>query len=168
MMAVLFRWDHKKAIAGLLAVFCLLTVLFLWGKEDDKAPLTGALPSCREGENEGQRQQFLSACGWKVSSEPVEILTVLIPDNFDEIYKEYNALQRSSGFDLTAHAGSLCRQYRYRLLDHPEEKTEAYVTLLVREGTVIGGDVFLPGKEQPLRPLLLASEGGNGKKNVVS
>lgn len=50
--------------------------------------------------NNEDRVSFLSSFGWTVDSEPYEVVEVVIPSEFDEVYKNYNELQEEQGYDL--------------------------------------------------------------------
>lgn len=63
-----------------------------------------------------------------------------IPDPFDEVYLQYNALQKQQGFDLEPLAGKVCRQWVYEVTNYPAE-TPVHANLLVYEDRVVGGDI---------------------------
>ena len=63
-----------------------------------------------------------------------------IPDPFDEVYTQYNTLQKQQGFDLEPLAGKVCRQWVYEVTNYPAE-TPVHANLLVYEDRVVGGDI---------------------------
>ena len=74
--------------------------------------------------------------GYVPSKEPVEVVEVAIPADWDGVYSTYNALQKEGGFDLEPWKGRTCTRYTYLI---PEYNARGNV--LVYNGIVIGGDI---------------------------
>lgn len=107
------------------------------------------------GTNEGRRQ-YLMALGWEVGEEPEEIRNVMIPEEFDETYQQYNQLQKDQGFDLERYKGQRVKVYTYRILNYPDHPDDILAHLLILDWKVVGGDVcsdrldgFMQGLDQP-------------------
>ena len=92
---------------------------------------------------EEERQEFLSSMGWKVSEEYIECRSVTIPEEFNEVYENYNALQKQQGFDLESYKGKTVEVYSYEVYNYEghEDKHCMICTLMVCDGVLIGGDV---------------------------
>ena len=86
---------------------------------------------------------YISSLGWEVLEEPDEIKEVVIPYEFNDVYLNYNEIQKSQGFDLTDYAGERVKMWTYTLTNYPgyEDKDCIKINILVYEGCVIGGDV---------------------------
>ena len=123
------KWGIVVVAAGVL----LLALIVIPKLQPD---LSGGIP----GETNSQRVTFLAQYGWEVEEEPVEIRDVTIPEEFDQVYQQYNGVQKSQGMDLTPYAGKNCRQWIYQVNNYPEEGT-VRATILVYEGQIIGGDI---------------------------
>ncbi len=148
------KWGIVVVAAGVL----LLALIVIPKLQPD---LSGGIP----GETNSQRVTFLAQYGWEVEEEPVEIRDVTIPEEFDQVYQQYNEVQKSQGMDLTPYAGKTCRQWIYQVNNYPEEGT-VRATILVYEGQIIGGDIssteldgFLCG---------FAGQGGDSSEPEVS
>ena len=87
--------------------------------------------------------EFISSFGWEVSAEPDEIREVVIPVEFDDVYKDYNQIQLSQGYDLTQYVGQRAKNWTFTVLNYPGYEGNEYIkiNLLICNGTVIGGDV---------------------------
>ncbi len=90
--------------------------------------------------NEHQRQEFISQLGWEVSEEYDTCRIVIIPQEFDEVYTEYNDLQKAQGFDLEDFKGKTVEIYSYPVYNYPNEQ-EVMMNLMVCDGRLIGGDI---------------------------
>ena len=53
-----------------------------------------------KAENNQERLKFISQFGWEVDSEPVEVNEVIIPQEFDDVYNNYNEIQLMQNCDL--------------------------------------------------------------------
>ena len=86
---------------------------------------------------------YISSLGWVVSEEPDEIKEVVIPHEFNDVYLNYNEIQKAQGFDLTDYAGERVKMWTYTVTNYPgyEDKDCVKINILVYEGCVIGGDV---------------------------
>jgi len=87
------------------------------------------------------RLEFIRSFGWEVEEEPIEIIEVIIPQEFDAVYKEYNLMQQAQGYDLERYAGRRAKRFSYRVINYPGNPKEVRINLLVRDNRVIGGDV---------------------------
>ncbi len=90
--------------------------------------------------NEHQRQEFISQLGWEVSEEYDTCRIVIIPQEFDEVYTDYNDLQKAQGFDLEDFKGKTVEIYSYPVYNYPDEQ-EVMMNLMVCDGRLIGGDI---------------------------
>ena len=97
-------------------------------------------------DTEEKRQQLLSELGWQVK-EVYSSQKVLIPKEFDETYFKYNELQKKQGLNLKRHRGKKADKYTYIIENYPNGVDDVRLTLLIRNGKLIGGDVCSLGRE---------------------
>ena len=136
-MVMTARVDKKKIVMVLAAAAVLVAALImLFGGSGDTAPTAALSPAGNDG-----RVEFLKSFGWEVAASPVESGQVRIPQEGNEVFDRYNALQKSQGYDLTPYAGKTVMRYVYKLKNYPGATEPVYATLLVRGDRVIGGDV---------------------------
>ena len=86
------------------------------------------------------RIAFIINFGWKVSSNPVEDVEIVIPQTFDALYTNYNSIQKSQGYDLSLYKGKRIKRWTYLITNYPGG-AEVQIDLLVLGSDVIGGDV---------------------------
>ena len=129
--------DIKKIAIVLAAVVAvILAVVLLFGGNNNAAPTGTTTISGNDS-----RVKFLKDFGWDVTTSPVESSQVRIPEEQAEIYKRYNALQQSQGYDLTQYAGKTVMRYVYKINNFPGATEPVYATLLVYKNQIIGGDI---------------------------
>lgn len=87
------------------------------------------------------RREFLESLGWEILEDSETVTDVTIPEEFDEIYQNYNALQKSGGLNLEKYKGKKVKLYTYTVTNHKGGK--AVATVIVYKNRVIAGDVSL-------------------------
>lgn len=117
-----------------VAVFALLLTVFLMGAKSDKRE--------RVDISNGQTLvDYLKSYGWNIEPQPLEKELIYIPSDFNDVYSDYNELQKKQGFDLTRHKGEEVYRYTFRLDDCNSDENVRINLLVQKNGTVIGGDV---------------------------
>ena len=134
----------RKIVVGVLAVGLVLVgaaaLLPKTAEADTAVSAEGAALSAKLKTNE-DRVALLTACGWSVESEPVGTQEVQIPDTFDEVYEQYNAIQQAQGLDLTPYQGKRAMLYTYALTAYPTGEQGVTANLLVRRNRLIAADI---------------------------
>lgn len=126
----------KLIAAGVLLVALILFIILL------ALPNSGKEAEAPAGASNDDRVAYLASFGWSVTAKPTEAQKVRIPDSADnQIFARYNELQKSQGFDLSDYAGQEVVRYVYEILNYPDAKAPVYATVLVADGSIIGGDV---------------------------
>ena len=120
-----------------LAAIVLFTCLH---RADAPAQTAESAPDGSAGTNEA-RVSFLQSFGWEVLEEPVQTQQVRVPEDPSEVFLRYNDLQRSQGYDLSNYGGKTLTRYVYQLTNYPSSDGLYFATLLVYDGSVVGGDV---------------------------
>ena len=137
----------KRAAAGLLAVSAVAAAVILACTEPQKSAEASAGSSAElnyKAADNAERLAFISQFGWDVSDEPLEVREVKIPEEFDETYEKYNAIQLSQGLDLSEYCGKRVKRWTYVINnypDMPENDGTVRINMLVYKDSVIGGDV---------------------------
>ncbi len=139
-------WAAVTALA--LVAVAAAAIIFAVGRANDKT-------AAYRMTNEVQRQQFIDSLGWEVPEEYDTCRIVIIPETFDEVYENYNKLQKQQGFDLEDYKGKTVEIYSYPVYNYDGEKN-VVMNLMVCDGMLIGGDVCsaeLDGFMQGLKKL---------------
>lgn len=145
-MLVLSMRVRKLRIALVLGVLLVICVGIFLGISTGAKPPTHAVARVRSGaKTNEERIAFLSSFGWKPSEEPIEIVEVIIPSEFTDVYENYNEIQKQQGYDLTKFKSKRVKRYTYAITNYPGQEEKAPGTiranLLVYDSKIIGGDV---------------------------
>ena len=135
MMVMTAKVDIKKIAIILAATAGIVLALILMLGGGSSATAAPAIS------DNSSRVAFLTNMGWEVSASPVESSQVKIPQEQTEVYKRYNALQKSQGYDLSQYAGKTVMRYVYKINNFPGATEPVYATLLIYKNQVIGGDI---------------------------
>ena len=144
----------KKVLAFSLVFACLALILIIAIPSADAAVDKQNKTMLKTNE---ERIDFLANYGWSVESDPVEVVEVVIPSEFDQTYETYNSLQKTQGFDLSAFKGKKVIRYSYTITNYPtEQESPVRANMLLMENRLVGGDVtsialggFMHGFDMP-------------------
>lgn len=126
------------------ALLCCCAIALNFGQAIGREASASALPSPKGVRSNQDRVDYLSAYGWEVSQEPVATQELLIPEEMDDSYTEYLALQNGQGFDLQKYAGKRVKRYTYEIFNYPTGETGVQANLLICKNIVVGGEVLSP------------------------
>lgn len=152
MFMLSFRLSRARVLAGVVTLAIIITGALVGVRIASGASVETAAGTSETGKakkakkapaktNE-QRLEFARSFGWEIQEEPAEVLEVIIPKEFDNVYEEYNSMQKQQGYDLSKYAGKRCKRYSYVVANHPDAQgAEVRLNLLVCDNKVIGGDV---------------------------
>lgn len=151
------KLKRERLIAGAVALVALGAVVAVAvGLVNARGAPSSSEGSAREVKTNEDRVAYLESFGWTVESEPIAVEELLIPEQFDETYKQYLDLLSSQGFDLTQYAGKRVKRYTYVITNYPTGEKNVQAGLLIYRDTVVGGDVlssqlggFIHGLEMP-------------------
>lgn len=87
-------------------------------------------------------KDFLEGYGWQCEALPIEKEEIIIPNPFDEVYKNYNNIQLEAGLNLEPYSGEKCTRYTYIITNYPKKtEEEVRANVIVCKGKCIGGDI---------------------------
>lgn len=109
------------------------------GEVDAVSPAPASPKGIKTNED---RVAYLESYGWTVSPEAVSVEELLIPEEFDETYDQYLALQAQQGFDLTQYKGKRVKRYTYEVTNYPSGESGVEAGLLIYKNTVVAGEVL--------------------------
>ena len=125
----------KKTIIVLVVAAVLLAFLIVIDTLSSGSSVTTTSVTLSNNDDT-ERANFLLDYGWEITTVPTEICEITIPKEFDDVYKRYNDLQKTQGFDLSEFAGKKVKRYTYDITNYPDG-----ITILQYENKIIGGDI---------------------------
>lgn len=134
----------SKLILLVAAVTAIVIVFAVISNSEDaqKAkPTDGVIDFSASTEEE--RLNFITQLGLTVERDPSGVKEIVIPEEFDDTYTNYNEIQKQSGLDLEPYKGCTVKKWTYTVTNYPEyEGSQSIkINLLVYKGKIIGGDI---------------------------
>ena len=145
MLIVTAKVPRRKlalSVAAAALLCCAALVMTLVPPAVRQTAATG--PEMKKVKTNEDRVAYLEHYGWQVSQEPSATEELQIPEEFDDSYTEYLALQSGQGFDLEKYAGKRVKRYSYEILNYPTGESGVIANLLLYKNTVVGGEVLSP------------------------
>lgn len=146
MFILSLKMSQKKqilcvAVVALVAVSVLVTLLAV-------NPITSVQKTIQKPKNNSMNStekitEYLKGFGWEVDQDAVEIKQVVIPLEFNDIYKQYNEVQKKQKFDLDRYRGKTVKQYSFAITNYPDHPQNVRAHVLLDGDTIIGGDISL-------------------------
>ncbi len=139
----IFLFLTKRKIFIALAVVLIAFSVAVKTVCTNFAQISGATPK--------ERLTYITSLGYNVEESSALGKQTVIPTVFSDVYKNYNKIQKSAGFDLTDYKGKSVTIYTYNILSSDKK-----LNLIVHKGTIIGGDVCdyaLNGEMKPLKSI---------------
>ena len=145
MLIVTAKVPRRKLALSVAAAALLCCAALVMALVPPAARQTAATaPDPRKVKTNEDRIAYLEHYGWQVGAEPAATEELLIPEEFDDSYAEYLALQSNQGFDLEKYAGKRVKRYTYEILNYPTGESGVIANLLIYKNTVVGGEVLSP------------------------
>ena len=125
----------RLTILSLIGVLLFVTICLvaLRGRAADTMDINGETVTLH-AEDEADVERFLTFCGYS-TPEFLFQHEITVPKNWNDIYTEYNELQRQQGFDLVPYKGKAAVEYEYFVDD------TLNASVLVSENRIIAAHV---------------------------
>lgn len=89
---------------------------------------------------------FLKKYGWETEDGFIEREEIVIPTEFDDVYLNYNEIQKESGLDITPYKGKRAVRYTYIIKNYPnKEYNNVRANVICVDGKPIAGDIMTVG-----------------------
>jgi len=143
------------AVAAALCVAAFIIINNSSIKKTAACEQTGEYSLSAKDKN--QHNEFLMQFGCSILGDAVLKQEIVVPSEFNEIYKKYNLIQVSQGLDLTPYMGKKVIEYVYEITKNDEHSTDGpenrmFASLIVYKGVVIGGHIENALKDSQMLP----------------
>ena len=94
---------------------------------------------------------YITSFGLEIGEVKTDEVT--IPDVFNDVYNNYNDIQKSQGFDLTMYKGEKVSRYTYRVLNYHIHDINVFAEVLLFDKKVIAADIYTTEVDGFIKPL---------------
>ena len=147
-LIVSFKLQRRKVILGAMVILLIgLSFFAIVIKPNTTQSFNVAQKSSeynfRNIKTNEDRVDFFTQFGWEVVADPIEIMEVQLPEEFDQVYLKYNELQKELELDLQKYTSKRVKRYTYKVKNYPKEtQDEIRANILVYKDRVIAGDIM--------------------------
>jgi len=139
MQVLTFKAKPRTLFGAALALTGLIVILLTFIVNHPAAPTAAdAEISCATAE---ERADYLRSLGWEFDTEEEKEIT--IPAEWNNVYEQYNAIQKKQGFDLSDYKGCAAVIYTYHLTNYKDSQN-VIANLIVCDGKLVGADLCDP------------------------
>lgn len=86
-------------------------------------------------------KSYIKSYGWEINENPIEEVVVAIPYEFSDVYKNYNKLQKTQGFDLEKYKGKNVTRITFSVLNYPNMPQNIRANVLIYKDEIIASDI---------------------------
>lgn len=140
-----FRASSLKAFATISFALVILVALILTVPSYGALETNADVVSYSGVKNAQDAAKFLNQFGWKISGNAVETVELKIPSEFDNVFTEYNEIQKRQGLDLGKYRRKNVTRYTFEVTNYPDATGTVLASVIVYKGNVIAGDLCQSG-----------------------
>ena len=140
MFIITIKPSLKKCCIALISTFIVVFSIFIL-VNDSKTYAVDQKIKSENVINNDERVKYIENFGWDIDTEAIEVVSVKIPQEFNDVYKTYNKLQTSQGFNLEKYKGKLVKRYTYEVNNYKNEPEYVRVNLLIYNNNIIASDI---------------------------
>ena len=95
---------------------------------------------------------YIESFDIEVLKEGLKEDEIKVPATFNDVYNNYNKIQKEQGFDLENYKGKTLKRYTYPVINI-EDETPHFVEVLTFDGIIVAADVYSTSIEGSIRAL---------------
>lgn len=140
MQMLTFKLKPKMIFGMILAFTGVVVILLTFVGNHGATSATMAQIDCS---TQALRGEYLTSLGWQYEQEYTQ-KQVVIPKEFNQVYSDYNAIQKSQGFNLEEYKGKTATIYTYNITNYQDDDSVIIADLMVYDGMLIASDLCNP------------------------
>lgn len=117
----------KNFLLYFITICAVLVIVYVFIGSESKGYKAGA--------------ELIRFYGWDISDKPIESENIIIPNEFDQMYEDYNNMQLEAGLDLSPYKGMRAVRYTFAVNNYPSNQKNVVANVIVLNYQAIGGDI---------------------------
>ena len=135
MFTINLKLTKRFITAVILVLMAVLLLIFIVVRNSAKTSRVAV-----QCDTEASVKEYIESFGYIIGELKTD--EIIIPDVFNDVYNNYNNIQKSQGFDLSEYRGKTVVRYTYCVYNFSEKSDNVYAEVLVFDGTVIAADFY--------------------------
>lgn len=149
MFAVDFRAPKRRIVLITLVIMVVLLIGAVFRFD--------IRPETTESETSGTDSfsvaDYIASFGIETDESTCVIDEVIVPTEFNDVYENYNAIQKEQGFDLALYKGKTLSRYTLEVTNYTEKEKDVFAEVLTYRGKVVAADIYCTNAEGFILPL---------------
>lgn len=139
-----FKAKPKTIFGAILLITGIVAVILSFVSNHNGVTASNAQTkiSCATAQ---ERLDYIKSLGWEIQGEE-SARDITIPTEFNDVYENYNNIQKKQGFDLEKHKGKAVKLYTYSISNY-DGSDSVIADLIVCNGVLIGADLCNPSAD---------------------
>lgn len=138
MRMITLKANPKTIFGAIMAITGILVIVISFASTHN-----GVVPSNAKAEiscaTVKERADYIASLGWQTDGNEAS-KEITIPNQFNQVYTDYNKIQTKQGFDLEKHKGKAATIYTYNITNY-DGNENVIADLIVQDGILIGADL---------------------------
>ena len=141
MRVITFKASPKFIFGAILAVVGIVVIVLTFIGNHPASSANASFSNIAE-DTQTERSNFLKSFGWEFAEKYTQ-KDVIIPSEFNDVYSNYNEIQKKQGFDLSDYKGKTVKLYTYSITNYKNQENSGciFANILVFDNKIIGGDI---------------------------
>lgn len=139
MLVLTAKLSRKRIIAFVILCAIALSAVILCAPNRDNSSQTEAKKFSVA--NDADASAYFKSLGYDCADKAKDVKEVQIPKEFDDVYKKYNEMQKTCGFDLEKYSGKNVTLYNFNITNYKDSEN-VVGELLVYKKKIIGGSIY--------------------------
>ncbi len=142
-MFIIKKVDRKTIIAVMLTtlLFVAVSVKFIFLSHMPSTAYCEAIGKyCTQISKEFSFADFFRQFDIVIDENTLQETEITIPAEFNQVYENYNNLQKSQGIDLALYKGKVAKRYTFDVLNDKADY-DVKANIIVLENRIIAGDL---------------------------
>lgn len=132
------RLPKKRVLFVYLLVFAVVLAAMIFRFEaKDRQSMAGVAVT-----DSFSVADYVASFGVLTDAETLIIDEVIIPNEFNDVYESYNAVQKGQGFDLELYKGRTLSRYTLKVTNYSDKTKEVFVEVLTYNQRVVAADIY--------------------------
>lgn len=144
MFIMSMKMSNKKIIFSILVLVSIILGIFFGVKSmsnDKPKSIISNNSNAVEFKTQDDIKDYIKSFGWEIEDKPYEIVDVLVPNEFNDVYKNYNQLQKNQGFDLEKYKGKKATRFTFVVLNYPNMPKNIRADVITYKNKIIASDI---------------------------
>lgn len=143
MFIMSMKMSKKQIITLIVVIVFIILGLFVGLKvlTESKSSGSKSTETSLEFSTQEDIKNYIKSFGWEIEENPVEVVDVLVPNEFSDVYTNYNQIQKQQGFDLEKYKGKKATRYTFVVLNYPNMPDHIRADVITCGNEIIASDI---------------------------